>query len=278
MKTIINVASMQISRFFQKLNIDGYFKGRQLSQVWRKEYKVMEDEMLVLDKLLTDNCVIFDIGANIGEFSFFVSTIAKKGRIYSFEPQKEVYNICKTALRKLHNVHVYNYAISNYCGDKTIYIPIINDKLSFKEASLDPHFNDYSGPSRVKKSDRSMCESIKTITLDKFCIDNNICSLDFIKIDTEGHEKEVIQGALNILSEKRPFLLIEIFPYVYTGHFEEVTGLLRELKYVGYVLSKENFIICPLNENTTNYSKGHNYFFIPEEKEKDIIERFNLKI
>jgi len=174
--------------------------GKYLNIAWNKKFIPSEDKMFLLKYFLKSNTIAFDIGANVGEFSYFLSTIVKEGKIYSFEPQKMVFNVLRGSLMKIRNIHLHNLALSNHTGNSTIHIPIIKGHLSTCEASLDLHFNDYSGYERIKKSEKYISEGIKSATLDDFCDTNEINRIDFIKCDTEGHEFEVLQGSEKCLS------------------------------------------------------------------------------
>lgn len=265
-----------LKKYLLRLKIVQFNYGKCLNIAWNEKFIPCEDEMFLLKYFLKSNAIVFDIGANVGEFSHFLSTIVKDGKIYSFEPQKMVFNILRGSLVKIRNVHLYNLALSNHAGNSTIYIPIIKGHLSSCEASLDLHFNDYSGYERIKKSEEYISKKIKLATLDDFCDTNEINRIDFIKCDTEGHELEVLQGSEKCISKFRPILLIEIFPYVHEGHFEEVCNHLKEYRYVGYVISDNKNGVSELNRETLKNSRGFNYFFIPEEREIDFLNCFEV--
>lgn len=277
MKTAIIIKNKIVflfTKYFPKYKKYQITRGRTLYDNWTKEFVPIEDEMFLLNKFISSNDIAFDIGANIGEFSYCLSTIIKNGQVYSFEPQRRVFNILQGSLGNIQNIHLHNISLSNNDGYSTIYVPIVKGRLSPTEASLDLHFNDLSGYEKIKKSEGHIKERIKTSTLDSFCLNYNIKKIDFIKCDTEGHELEILQGSIMCLSQFRPLLLIEIFPYVYEGHFENVLSFLSKYNYVGYVISKTKNNVCQLNRETLRNSKGFNYFFVPQEKELQFISSF----
>ncbi len=263
-----------LTKYHPKYKARQFYYGVSLYNQWNKKFIPSEDEMFLLKYFLKSNDIIFDIGANEGSFSYFLSTIITQGEIYSFEPQKKVFNILRGSLKKIRNVQLYNIAISDHTGNSTIYVPIVKGHLSPCEASLDPHFNDFSGYERIKKSDRYVSETINLMTLDYFCEKNEINRVDFIKCDTEGHELEFLKGSEKCLSKFKPILLIEVFPYVYEGHFEEVYNHLKKFKYIGYVISENKNDVCKLNEKNLRNSNGFNYFFVPKEKEMYFLNCF----
>ena len=59
-------------------------------------------------------------------------------------------------------------------------------------------------------------EGVSSVTLNEFCTSNGITRIDFIKIDTDGHEFEILQGAQDVIKKFRPFVILEIGLYVMT--------------------------------------------------------------
>jgi FkbM family methyltransferase len=118
--------------------------------------------------------VIFDVGANVGAYSKMLLAYTD-ATIFAFEPNPSSFR----ELSKLDNrVHKINSAVSNTVGTQTLYF-----KFDFDgKASLD---------SRVRGGNSV---DVSTTTLADFVKENNITTVDYIKIDTEGFEREVIEG------------------------------------------------------------------------------------
>jgi FkbM family methyltransferase len=271
-----------INRYISGSKFSQIKQGKNLYAKWSQEFLPGEEEMFLLRHFLKPNYIVFDIGANIGEFAYFLSTIIKKGEIYAFEPQKKVFRILKGTLNKVRNSYLYNLGLSSSTGVADIFIPIKEKSLVLCEASLEPNFdphinphsNDFIQNERIRKRDRYVKVKIRLTTLDLFCQRNKINQIDFIKCDAEGHELEVLKGAKKCLTTLRPILLVEIFPYIYDGHFENVCQYLEGLNYVGYVISEDKKNVCRLNEESQKNSAGCNYFFVPEEKEIEFLNCF----
>ena len=68
---------------------------------------------------------------------------------------------------------------------------------------------------------------IKTTTLDEFSKDQELRSIDLIKIDTEGHELKIIEGGIKCIKKYRPILAIEIT----SQNFANIYQLLQEINY-----------------------------------------------
>jgi len=122
--------------------------------------------------------IVFDLGAHIGYFTLEASKKAKK--IYSFEPNLISFNILKKniQLNNLKNVIIENKAV--YDKDSS---------TNFHESGVSSKIDSYGS------------KIIKTITLDSYTKQNNIKSIDILKVDVEDSECEVIMGARKIIKE-----------------------------------------------------------------------------
>lgn len=145
-------------------------------------------------KNLKDDSVFVDVGAYIGLFSLIASTRIKTGKIYSFEPVQSSIEIIKANV-KLHNVKnitLLNKAISNVTGE---------DHLFWREGA--------QCISRIYIHPRDNnvyhVEVIPTIKLDDFERDVKI---DFMKIDIEGSEVELFEGAKEFFKRNKDCIVI----------------------------------------------------------------------
>jgi len=251
-------------------------KGRRLYKQWQQYSVSSIPEMEILRQTVNSDDIVFDIGANVGEFSFFLSTIISDGLIYAFEPQDKPFEVLRSVCRNMKAVVPYNLGFSSSSGEATLHIPIVKGHVSPSEASLDPRFNDFSGYERRSKSTGSSQERIRLTTLDEFCETSPIDRLDFVKIDVEGHELEILKGGnRTCLGVHRPIFLIEVFPYVYQGHFENVCEYLELQDYVGFVIDKGDAGVEPLSMNNVQNSPGFNYFYVPREKAGEFLYRIH---
>lgn len=122
-------------------------KGNLLSLKWRWNYPYGIPEMGLLKKIIHPSDAIIDAGANIGSFTYFLSTTTK-GNIHCFEPQNDPFQVLKGVSANLKNVYCHKMGLSSSSGWTKLYIPIVNDNASYSEASLDPEFNMFTGPDR----------------------------------------------------------------------------------------------------------------------------------
>lgn len=139
-----------------------------------------------------DNCV--DVGAHTGDVLKFIAKQVPKGQHMAFEPIPQFYEYLKSNWEG--RVRIYPYALSDTSG-----------KSEFQWVKNAPA---YSGLKKrqykVRQADIETIE-VETRRLDGF--KNPEKSIRFIKIDVEGAELLVLNGALEILRTDRPFILFE---------------------------------------------------------------------
>lgn len=118
--------------------------------------------------------IVLDIGANVGNYSKLLLKYTE-AKIYAFEPSTSSF---ADLLKQDEKIVKINSAIADYDGEA-----VLNSKTSCDErASLD---------SRVRSG---LSETVRVTTVESFLASEKITDVDFIKIDTEGFEKEVILG------------------------------------------------------------------------------------
>jgi FkbM family methyltransferase len=160
----------------------------------------LDPEMLYISKLLKQKRTFIDIGANVGIFSFYFSSIFKN--VKSFEPTVEITKKLRSLNKK--NIEIFNCALSDKDGEQEFFIPIMDLPME-RELTLHSH-GSLENRDDIVKSGKIKKTKIKINKLDNYSFQN----VDLIKIDVEGHESKVIQGSLNTIKNNRPFLIVEI--------------------------------------------------------------------
>ena len=149
--------------------------------------------------------IVVDIGAHKGEFLKHIKKIKSIRKVYSLEPQKKVYG---ELLKEIDNkkFFAYNIAISNRNGKQKMQI---ND---FSMTSTLSKVNENSIYYKIKNliigNKKKKFENIKTEKLDLFTKKRKLNKIDLLKVDTEGHELNVVKSGLKTLKKTR-YLLIE---------------------------------------------------------------------
>jgi len=129
--------------------------------------------------------VIFDIGANIGDYSRAVNSIfGQRAMLYSFEPSKETFAILTENLRNYKNIRLYNFGF----GEDNKQAVLYSNKKGSGLASLYDRSLEYHG---IVMGER---EDVAIRRLDDFCKENNIEHIHFLKMDVEGNELNILRG------------------------------------------------------------------------------------
>lgn len=184
--------------------------------------------------------VVFDVGANIGHWTVSLLDIAEEMAIdgltvYSFEPSLIAFSEFQANLAKhpmAQSAHAVSVGMSNTPGDKTLYI----NKDGAGTNSLYKRRTESLGIIYDKT------ETIQTTTLDIYCSERDISHVDFLKVDVEGHELAVMQGAVDMLKQQA----IDYIQFEYGGTwidsrtlFLDMYDLLTSFNYsVGKILPK----------------------------------------
>jgi FkbM family methyltransferase len=168
--------------------------------ILKYEDMFVSGEKFVISHILNDyikskNPVLFDVGANIGDYSRELKTEFPNSHVYAFEPN--VYTF-KTACKNLEslNINCFNVGFGSQEEEASIYT-YGNEKCS-EHASL---YKDVL--LKFHKANDLIEMPFFITTVDKFCDKKNIDFIDFMKIDVEGHELEVLKGAKRMIAEKK---------------------------------------------------------------------------
>lgn len=195
------------------------FKDEYIFETVNKTNNFYEIKLLEKWKyFVPDNSIILDIGSNIGNHMLYWSKNAKN--IYAFEPENSNYELlCK-------NIE------SNNLEKITAVKKCVGKEKSFAKVSSIDKSN--MGSTTFEYAD----DGISVIDIDSFVTENNIETIDFVKIDTEGFEVDVLKGSLKILEKFKPNIWIE----VRTDTLEEVRKILTNLGYDLVDIDTFNFL------------------------------------
>jgi FkbM family methyltransferase len=164
---------------------------------------ILQDSYHVRDFIKEDSYVI-DAGANIGIFSIFASQYAKNGKIYAFEPASETFKILKENTTYYENIEIFKLALGNENKKEKIRVFSISKGIStLVDSSVADQFSQNFG--------EFVEEEIEVIKLDDFLIQNKIPKIDFIKIDVEGYELKVLEGAKETIKKYSPVIVVSAY-------------------------------------------------------------------
>jgi FkbM family methyltransferase len=164
---------------------------------------------------------VWDVGAHRGETTRYFANEFPQATIRSFEPISENYDLLLQNCKKLENHNAHNFALGNENTKTKIYLQGASVIHSLRE--------DLNKPS----GEHSKSEDIEVKTIDYLLQKFSCKNIDLLKIDVEGYEIKVLEGACKSLAEKKIS-----FIYLETGlddRFNSVQALFNILQPVGYL-------------------------------------------
>ena len=215
----------------QKLYIKTYFFYKKFFEA-KNAIKMIQDISNV--KKIGENQIIIDVGAHIGFFSLFFARNFIGARIYSFEPEdsnrKTLISIIKGKSNL--NIQVLQNAIHNCDTEESEFVLKLdkNHSGNHKVTAMNSSLIDYQ---RIRVS---MIDTLFEAEKDKIYL---------IKIDTQGNELNVIKGALQIIKESKPIIILE---HEFKNNDYDMDYLITFMKNIGY----DNYEIA-----TTFFSKDY---------------------
>lgn len=171
--------------------------------------KWIEDQFL-LHPYLREGMVVMDVGANIGYLTlFFCKSVGTAGAVYAFEPEPDNFGELARTLER--NQINWCTPVNSACGSCD------------REARLAMGLNGYVQP------DGTGSPNCHMLSLDTFVEQRRIAKVDFVKIDVEGFEADVLTGMAEIIKRDRPVLCVEVHPrgFCGSGNPQEVCSLLK---------------------------------------------------
>lgn len=162
-------------------------------RAWRGWWKG-EAELKLLRHLIDPARTAVDAGANKGVYTYFLARYAK--HCFAYEPNPKIHAILARAARDP-KVTVRHAALSNAAGEATLMIPIRSGRISNQTGSLRGDLVSRQEHLEVK---------VEACRLD----DEPVGDVGFLKIDVEGFERAVIEGARATIERCRPVMLVEI--------------------------------------------------------------------
>ena len=203
---------------------------------------------LALIEVIPDQGIVFDIGAHIGIWTVPMALRRPKATIYAFEGATATHaRLAKNVTANgIANADVHHLAVSDNVGSVTFQSPH-NASVFGRIAAV--------GNSRGRY-DNAVTVEVPCTTVADFCSRNRISHIDFIKIDVEGAELNVLRGALPLLAERKiEKIWMEVEPdnqKDFGSSVEALAGLIESVGYAAYRISAPNTPVNLVREHDNN--------------------------
>lgn len=211
-----------------------------------------EAELRLLRYLADPAKTSVDAGANKGVYTYFLSRYSR--HVYAYEPNPKIFALLARSV-KGRNVTARPSALSDVTGEAMLVVPRRKAGYSNQLASLRPD----------KFTGEAMRIPVATRRLD----DEDVGDPGFVKIDVEGFETNVLEGARATLARSRPTLLVEI-EEVHTGRpVEDTLGAVQAMGYRGLFLDHGRLVTLARFDPVKNHRAGDpatyvfNFIFLP---------------
>ncbi len=187
---------------------------------WLVYFGIQAEPRESLYQLVEKGNTVLDIGTNIGEVALnLAKLVGSSGVVHTFEPDPFVFSkLSKNySLNTFTNIYLNNFALGDAEGELTISAEVNNNR----------------GGTRVSSSSNEG-NTVRVTTVDHYADCLGINKIDVIKIDVEGYELKVLQGAMNSLRKFRPALFIEINEANLNAQGDSASALIAFLNSLAY--------------------------------------------
>lgn len=163
---------------------------------------------------IPDDATIFDVGANVGTMSLGLARTFKASRVFAFEPTDYAFGKLKKNLEL--NPELSRRIIPTQAFLSDVAMPEAEVALTpYSSWRIDKRVD---GAHKVHSGTPQAARGVPASTIDEFCDENGVSSIDLIKIDTDGFEYKVLQGARRAVKRDMPYVIFELGLYLMAEH------------------------------------------------------------
>lgn len=205
---------------FEILVLSNEDVGRQIALFGGYE----EDETRFFKRHIKTTDICIDVGGNVGFFSILFASLATSGEVHAFEPIRLNAALMRAnaALNAISNITVNECAVGARQGQVTFTVSKDSAYSSIKDTGRQP---------------MSAVIEVPITTIDAYINLSSLARVDILKVDVEGAEEMVINGATNLLSDpkRRPrVILMELFDGNLKAFDSSVETIMTKMKAIGY--------------------------------------------
>jgi len=248
------LANKKIEFFIKNFFLsESYLLKKRAERFYKKK---TEREICYLPNLINKFSASIDIGVYRGVYSYFLSRESE--HVYAFEANPLLIQKLKKGFKKYKNITIENLAISSSRGLTYLKIPFRNQNINY---------SDYEelyqlGTATIHEKNNLANTDFKSFEIEKVNLDAYSFGhkIGFIKIDVEGHELDIINGAKKLILKDKPNLMVEI-EEKHTGVPNiEIINQIKELDYECYFLNN-HFELEVVNQQNIKTISNNNFIF-----------------
>ena len=221
-------------KFLIKLLIPNFIRGKLSFIIELDTFEEITKKILKKNKV-----IIFDVGSNEGQSIYKFKKNFKNCEIHAFEPMKEAFFIMNEKFKKYKNINLNKFALGEKIQERYLY-----ENNIFSEMSSFYKINKF----KKKLRSRSIKNLVKIKTIDSYCKKKKIKFIDYLKIDVQGFEKNVLTGAKGMLKNNK-IKLIEV-EIIFQNFYENVSSFYD----IEEILHKNNYRLY--NVKAITYDKN----------------------
>ena len=187
----VRIKSKQYSFWYRSVDFDD------LNMMCRENLKFWESKSREIFSILSlSSNTVFDIGSYTGVYALVAAKSNRKLKVNAFEPNPDLFSALEKNLKlnRIRNVKSEQMALDDQPGEAYLYL---NHDIHTSIGSL------------IQSSTTGKKVLVGKTTLDIYCENYSINSVDLIKIDVEGYETNVLQGGSSIIKKSSPIILME---------------------------------------------------------------------
>ena len=210
-------------------------------------------EEYLLDKLISSDIkTVFDVGANIGNWTEIAHKKFSNSTIHAFEISEKTFKVLKRRYQDNSQIVLNNFGLSDKSGE--FEYKDYGKNSGVNSLILDSDFHDFQIKSKILKTMIDIG--------DEYCLNNNVHSIDFLKIDVEGAEHLVLGGFTNLLKSGK--IKVIQFEYGYTHAdakflIKDFYKLFNSFEYVLGPLKPSGVIFMDFDYALNDFNSGPNY-------------------
>jgi FkbM family methyltransferase len=240
-----------------------------------------EVELHLLEFLSSRDKDAIDVGANDGSYVHYLRRHARK--VIAFEPIPSLADALRAKFR--HDVEIRSIALSDRAGTVELHMPVVDGVT-------------VTGCSTVSPTASATYPDHRAIEVPMATLDSSYeGDVGFIKIDVEGHEQAVLDGAVQTIRRCRPRMLVEIDERLSPGGLARAKAYFRDLDYRGYFVQAGHIepmslfsagvlqnpadlpdLTAPLQERRRFGRYIYNFIFLPRDEPIETLRQMSKRL